>query len=199
MRGGERVRESVRVLGIDPGTAVTGWGVVEGRPGAFRHLGHGTVSPPANATLARKLAHIHGALVEQCAAWHQDALALEKSFVGRNVQSAFRLGEVRGIAMLAAASAGITVAEYSPAEVKMAVTGSGRAEKQQVGHEIARELAITLPLAPDAADALALALCHWWRAPLAAAATTGDDPRSRLDAAISAALAKETSVAKGVR
>ncbi len=78
------MRESVRVLGIDPGTAVTGWGVVEGRPGAFRHLGHGTVSPSAGLTLARKLAHIHAALVEQCATWRPDALALEKSFVGRN-------------------------------------------------------------------------------------------------------------------
>jgi len=161
MRGADdRTPACMRVLGIDPGTAVTGWGVVEGRPGAFRHVAHGTVATRPNTSLATKLASIHAALTEHCATWRPDALALEKSFVGRNVQSAFRLGEVRGIAMLAAASAGIAVAEYSPAEVKMAVTGSGRAEKEQVGHAIARELAITVPLAPDAADALALALCH---------------------------------------
>src|SRR6185369_7503251 len=100
--------------------------------GAFRHLAHGTVMAPARATLAAKLARIYAALVEQCAAWTPDVLALEKSFVGQNVQSAFRLGEVRGVAMLAAAGAGIAVTEYSPAEVKLAVTGSGRAEKTQV-------------------------------------------------------------------
>jgi crossover junction endodeoxyribonuclease RuvC len=158
--GGDRTPEDVRVLGIDPGTAVTGWGVVEGRPGAFRHLAHGTVVPPPRTTRAAKLACIHAALAAQCAAWRPNALALEKSFVGRNVQSAFRLGEVRGVAMLAAAAAGVAVAEYSPAEVKLAVTGSGRAEKAQVERAIARELALAGVLAADAADALALALCH---------------------------------------
>lgn len=158
--GGDRTRASVRVLGIDPGTAVTGWGVVEGRPGAFRHLGHGTVSPRAATTLPAKLEHIHIALVAQCATWHPDILALEKSFVGRNVQSAFRLGEVRGVVMLVAAAAGIAVAEYSPAAVKLAVTGNGRAEKTQVEHAIARELGLAGALPADAADALALALCH---------------------------------------
>src|SRR5438552_590569 len=161
MRGGEdRTPGGMRVLGIDPGTAVTGWGVVEGRPGAFRHLAHGTVVTSPRMPLAEKLASIHAALTAHCARWRPDALALEKSFVGRNVQSAFRLGEVRGVAMLTAAAAGIAVAEYSPAAVKVAVTGSGRAEKAQVGHAIARELAITGVLSSDAADALALALCH---------------------------------------
>ncbi len=158
--GGDRAHASVRVLGIDPGTAVTGWGVVEGRPGAFRHLGHGTVSPPSNVALPLKLERIHAALVAQCAAWRPDALALEKSFVGRNVQSAFRLGEVRGVAMLVAAAAGVAVSEYSPAEVKLAVTGSGRAEKSQVEQAVARELALESGIPPDAADALAIALCH---------------------------------------
>lgn len=158
--GGDRTPECVRVLGIDPGTAVTGWGVVEGRPGAFRHVAHGTVVTSARATLPAKLTRIHAELAEHCATWRPDAFALEKSFVGRNVQSAFRLGEVRGVVMLAAAAAGISVAEYSPAEVKLAVTGSGRAEKEQVAHAIARELALAGTLPSDAADALALALCH---------------------------------------
>jgi len=173
------MRESVRVLGIDPGTAVTGWGVVEGRPGAFRHLGHGTVSPSAGLTLARKLAHIHAALVEQCATWRPDALALEKSFVGRNVQSAFRLGEVRGVVMLAAAVAGIAVTEYSPAETKLAVTGSGRAEKAQVERAIVRELALDGTIPADAADALALALCHLQTFRLRALVAMSEPPRRR--------------------
>jgi crossover junction endodeoxyribonuclease RuvC len=111
-------------------------------------------------TRAAKLARIHAALVDLCARWRPDVVALEQSFVGRNVQSAFRLGEVRGVAMVAAASAGIVIAEYSPATVKLAVTGTGRAEKEQVQRAIARELRVVEPLVPDAADALAVALCH---------------------------------------
>lgn len=150
----------MRVLGIDPGTAVTGWGVVERRDGRVAHLAHGAVTTHARMSLATKLAAIHAALAELCGEWRPDVLALEQSFVGRNVQSAFRLGEVRGVAMLAAAAAGIVIAEYSPATVKLAVTGTGRAEKEQVQRAIARELGVVERLVPDAADALAIALCH---------------------------------------
>ena len=160
MRGGGDRTQYLRVLGVDPGTTVTGWGVVERRGGTFAHIGHGTVTFAVSSTLPAKLARIHAVLLEQCAAWRPDVLALEKSFVGRNVQSAFRLGEVRGVAMLAAAMTGLAVVEYSPAEVKLAVTGSGRAEKPQVQQAIGRELALSGSLAPDAADALAIALCH---------------------------------------
>jgi crossover junction endodeoxyribonuclease RuvC len=119
-------------------------------------------------TLAAKLAAIHTALVELCGAWRPDVLALEQNFVGRNVQSAFRIGEVRGVALLAAAAAGVTIAEYPPATVKLAVTGTGRAEKAQVQRAIARELRVTEPLVADAADALAIALCHLQSARLTA-------------------------------
>jgi crossover junction endodeoxyribonuclease RuvC len=159
----------MRVLGVDPGTAVTGWGVVERRAGRVAHLAHGAVAPSARVTLAAKLAAIHAALADLCAAWRPDVVVLERNFVGRNVQSAFRLGEVRGVAMLVAASAGIGVAEYPPATVKLAVTGSGRAEKDQVQRAIARELGIVDRLTPDAADALAIALCHVHAARLATA------------------------------
>ena len=148
------------MLGVDPGTAVTGWGLVERRDGRVVHLAHGAVTIHARTTLAAKLAAIHAALADLCGRWRPDVLALEQSFVGRNVQSAFRLGEVRGVAMLAAASAGIAIAEYSPATVKLAVTGTGRAEKEQVQRAIARELGVMERLVPDAADALAIALCH---------------------------------------
>lgn len=150
----------MRVLGVDPGTTVTGCGVIERRGSAVVHVWHGVVRPGARQSLPGKLAAIHAALVDLCRRFAPDVLALEKNFVGRNVQSAFRLGEVRGVAMLAAASAGVPVAEYAPAEVKLAVTGGGRAEKIQVARAIARELAIAEVASPDAADALAIALCH---------------------------------------
>src|SRR5258705_13526860 len=94
MRGGQTRAEPLRVLGIDPGTAVTGWGVIERRDGRVTHLAHGAVTPPARISLATKLAAIYAALSELCGTWRPDVLALEQNFVGRNVQSAFRLGEV---------------------------------------------------------------------------------------------------------
>ena len=172
-RGGDRRAEPpVRVLGVDPGTAVTGWGVVERRNGRIAHLAHGAVTPPARISLPTKLAAVHAALSELCSTWHPDVLALEQNFVGRNVQSAFRLGEVRGIAMLAAATAGIVIAEYAPATVKLAVAGTGRAEKEQVQRAIARELRVVERLVPDAADALAIALCHLYSSRLTAVLAT---------------------------
>jgi crossover junction endodeoxyribonuclease RuvC len=170
--GDRRGEPPVRVLGVDPGTAVTGWGLVERRDGQVAHLAHGAITPARQTTLAVKLAAIHGALTELCAAWHPDVLALEQSFVGRNVQSAFRLGEVRGVAMLVAAVAGVAIAEYPPARVKLAVTGAGRAEKEQVQRAIVRELRVTERLVPDAADALAIALCHLYTARFATVLAT---------------------------
>lgn len=178
MRGGERA-EVVRVLGVDPGTAVTGWGVIERRDGRVEHLAHGAVTMHARQTLAGKLAAIHTALSELCREWRPDVVALEQSFVGRNVQSAFRLGEVRGVAMLAAATAGILVAEYAPATVKLAVTGTGRAEKDQVQRAIARELRVVERMVPDAADALAIALCHLQSARLTALLAASTPPPAR--------------------
>ena len=170
--------EAVRVLGVDPGTAVTGWGVIERRDGRTSHLAHGAVTMHSRLTLAGKLAAIHAALADLCGEWRPDVLALEQSFVGRNVQSAFRLGEVRGVAMLAAAAAGITVAEYPPATVKLAVTGHGRAEKDQVQRAIARELRVVETMVPDAADALAIALCHLLTSRMTAAlASAAGTPR----------------------
>ena len=177
VRGGDRRAEPVRVLGVDPGTAVTGWGLVERRDGRVAHLAHGAVTTHPRMTLATKLATIHAALAELCERWRPDVVALEQSFVGRNVQSAFRLGEVRGVAMLAAASAGIVIAEYSPATVKLAVTGTGRAEKAQVQRAIARELRVVERLVPDAADALAVALCHLQSSRLTALLAEATAPR----------------------
>lgn len=177
MGGGDTRDGAMRVLGVDPGTVVTGWGLVERRDGRVVHLAHGAVTTHARMTLATKLAAIHAALVELCGEWRPDVVALEQNFVGRNVQSAFRLGEVRGVAMLAAASAGIVVAEYSPATVKLAVTGTGRAEKEQVQRAIGRELGVVERLVPDAADALAIALCHLQSSRLTALLAEASAPR----------------------
>jgi crossover junction endodeoxyribonuclease RuvC len=175
--GDRRAEPPVRVLGVDPGTAVTGWGLVERRNGRVGYLAHGAVTTRPRLTIPGKLAAIHAALTELCAVWHPDVLALEQNFVGRNVQSAFRLGEVRGIALLAAASAQVTVAEYAPATVKLAVTGTGRAEKEQVQRAIVRELRVTERLVPDAADALAIALCHLYTVRLATVLAGADAPQ----------------------
>jgi crossover junction endodeoxyribonuclease RuvC len=160
MRGGESRAAPMRVLGVDPGTAVTGWGVVERRDGTVVHLAHGGLSIAPRQSLVAKLSAIHAVLLDLCRHWRPDVLALEQSFVGRNVQSAFRLGEVRGVAMLVASASGIPVAEYAPATIKLAVTGTGRGEKEQVQRAIMQELRLTEAMTPDAADALAVALCH---------------------------------------
>src|SRR6185312_10286320 len=96
--GGEQAVQRLRVFGVDPGTAVTGWGVVERHRGACVHVAHGTIDAPPRVSLPAKLVAIHRALTAHCAEWSPHALVIEKSFVGRNVQSAFRLGEVRGVA-----------------------------------------------------------------------------------------------------
>lgn len=176
MSGGGRLR----VLGIDPGTAVTGWGIVERSRGAFAYVAHGTVRTRAGAPLPTKLAAIHAALETCCAEWSPTVVALETPFVGRNVQSALRLGEVRGVAMLVAAAAGCEVAQYSPAAVKMAVTGNGRAEKPQVQRMIAREFALAAELPPDAADALAVALSHLQSAGFREALVARPAPRAKV-------------------
>jgi crossover junction endodeoxyribonuclease RuvC len=148
----------MRVLGVDPGTVATGWGVVEEIGSQVRCLASGVIR--VRGALPDRLGRIHGGLQEILGVYEPAALSLEKAFLSDNVQSAFRLGEARGAALVAAAQAGVAVFEYAPAEVKMAVVGYGRALKEQVQAMIARLLALPEPPATDAADALAAALCH---------------------------------------
>lgn len=147
-----------RVLGVDPGTVITGWGIVEDREGDVCHVASGTIRP--RGSRADRLAAIHHALCEVCESFRPTALSLEQTFVGDNVQTAFRLGEARGAAMVAAAAAGLSVSEYSPAEIKVAVAGSGRAAKAQMQAMVGRLLALDERLAADQADALGAAICH---------------------------------------
>lgn len=146
------------VLGVDPGTVVAGWGVVRGAGSKLLYSASGTISLRGSRPL--RLAELHEAVAEICRRWSPAVVAIEKTFVGENVQSAFRLGEARGVVMLAAAQAGIEVAEYSPAEIKVAVTGSGRAAKDQVQRMVSRVLDLSQRLRTDEADALAVAICH---------------------------------------
>ena len=148
------------MLGIDPGTSVTGWGVVEPAGSAFRCIASGAVALAARTPLADRLCAIRAAVGNLCRAHEPSALALEKAFVARNVQSAFRLGEARGAVLIAAAEAGIPIFEYAPARVKLAVVGYGRADKQQMVRGVALRLGEREAERSDEADALALAICH---------------------------------------
>lgn len=157
----------MRALGIDPGSRVTGWGVVETRGTALAHVASGTIPLKPTAPLATRLAWLHAACTRLLAEWEPEVVVLERAFVARNVQSAFRLGEARGAVLAAVASAGTTLHEYAPAEVKLAAVGHGQADKLAVGRGVSARLGLVGELAADAADALALALCHLQQAPLA--------------------------------
>lgn len=151
----------MRVLGIDPGTAVTGYGLV-GRRGEQLHLVRcGAISTAAALPFPARLKLIFDGLRQVIAELEPDCAAIEGVFFARNVQSAIKLGQARGAALLAAVSGGLPVFEYSPLEVKGAVTGYGRAEKGQVQEMVRALLRLAeAPHPPDAADALAVAICH---------------------------------------
>jgi crossover junction endodeoxyribonuclease RuvC len=152
----------VIVLGVDPGTTATGYGVVE-RPesGPYRLIECGVIRPPARATLARRLAVIHEEVAALIARHHPAALAVESVFVSRNARSALVLGHARGVILLAGAQAGIDVAEYAPRQVKAAVVGAGAATKPQVAIMVAKLLSLKhAPEPADAADGVAVALTH---------------------------------------
>jgi crossover junction endodeoxyribonuclease RuvC len=151
----------VRVFGIDPGSERTGYGCIETDGSRHRIVMCGAVGAPAAATFSEKLFEIHRRLVELLAECHADSVAIENIFYAANVRSALKLGHARGVAMLAAAEAGLPIAEYTPAEIKRAVVGYGRAEKHQVQQMMKLLLGLERPPSPhDAADALAVAICH---------------------------------------
>jgi crossover junction endodeoxyribonuclease RuvC len=156
----------MRVLGIDCGTEYTGYGVVdllvEDRENdRLVCVVCGAIKCSARDPMPTRLSRIAGALEEIIAIHHPDRVAIEDVFYALNVKSALKLGQVRGVAMLTAASAGLDVAEYSPLSIKSAVVGYGRAEKQQVQQMVARLLRLDeIPEPADAADALAIAICH---------------------------------------
>jgi crossover junction endodeoxyribonuclease RuvC len=152
----------MRVLGVDPGSRFMGYGVVEDKRGRLVHVGHGVIKVDESAPLASRLKDLHAALEAALARYRPDAVAVEGLFTFRNARSALVLGHARGVALLAAAQAGLTVYEYAPARVKKAV-GAGGADGKDA---VARMVRTFLALEPsrleraDASDALAVALCH---------------------------------------
>jgi crossover junction endodeoxyribonuclease RuvC len=163
----------MRVFGIDCGTEFTGWGVVEveatGRETKLRYLGAGAVKLHKKESTPVRLAQVYAELLELLQVWRPDTVAIEEVFFSANAKSALKLGQVRGVAMLAAANCGLTVAEYAPLSIKSAVVGYGLAAKEQVGFMVARLLELEeVPKPADAADALAIAICHVHHAQTAA-------------------------------
>lgn len=147
------------ILGIDPGSRVTGYGVIAVAGQRHRHLASGAIRCGGGA-LAGRLQRIHQGLEAVIAEHQPTEAAIEMVFVHRSAESAMRLGHARGVAMLTATQAGLALAEYAAPTVKQAVTGTGRADKAQVQHMVRAMLGLTEPLAADAADALAIAICH---------------------------------------
>jgi crossover junction endodeoxyribonuclease RuvC len=152
----------VRVLGIDPGTAVLGYGVVESGPGLYpRLIECGTLTTRARDPLPSRLRVIHDGVTALLTRHTPDALAVESAFYGRNVRTAVVLSHARGVILLAAEVAGIPIAEYSPALIKKTVVGRGAALKPQVGYMVAQLLRLKAPPSPeDAADGVAVGLTH---------------------------------------
>jgi crossover junction endodeoxyribonuclease RuvC len=158
------------VLGIDPGLANTGYGVVRLGGGRLAALDGGVVVTPAGLATESRLASIHAAIAGLLDLHSPDAVALEQLYFGQNVRTAFAVGQARGVVMAAAGAAGVACHSYTPQQVKGAVCGSGRAAKDQVGRMVAAILSLAEPPREDhAADALAVAICHANRAPFAAA------------------------------
>jgi crossover junction endodeoxyribonuclease RuvC len=151
----------VRILGVDPGSRVTGWGVVETDGWDLSFVAHGVVRCGEKAELADRLRRLADGLEGVIAEHAPESMAVEQVFAARNARSALVLGHARGIALLCGSRAGLSLHEYSPMQVKSSVTGYGRAEKAQVQRAVATQLALReLPKPLDASDALAIALCH---------------------------------------
>jgi crossover junction endodeoxyribonuclease RuvC len=151
--------ERLRVLGLDPGSRTTGYGVIEYRTGQWRHVAHGCIAVPPGSAIAARLRWIFEGLSELIALHRPAEVAVERVFVNRNVDSALKLGQARGAALCAVPHE-LAVFEYAPRAVKLALVGSGAAEKPQVAHMVRTVLGLEGRLAADAADALAVALCH---------------------------------------
>lgn len=148
------------ILGIDPGSRATGYGLIRMEGNRLHHIDNGVIRPPDKTDLALRLLHIHQGLLSVIDEYHPGCSAIEQVFMSNNAQSALKLGQARGVAMLAAAGAELDVAEYSPLQIKSAVVGYGRASKSQVQQMVKALLNLPEVAQEDASDALAIAICH---------------------------------------
>lgn len=178
----------IRVMGIDPGSVVTGYGVIETDGVRSFHLAHGHIRVKG-ATFADRLGHIHAAIGDVLAEWQPVEVAIEQVFLSNNPMSALKLGQARGAAITAVVARAIGVSEYAPRAVKQVVTGSGSAEKPQVQTMVRAMLELQAELQADAADGLAIALCH--------AHSRG--PRSAVASALSRLPARRRARGRGLR
>jgi crossover junction endodeoxyribonuclease RuvC len=153
----------MRIIGIDPGLRCLGWGVVDVDGSRLRHVANGICRSEGDA-LSERLLSLHVQLTAVVARHAPEAAAIEMTFVNRDGAGTLKLGQARGVAMLVPAAAGIPVAEYAPNAIKKAVVGAGHADKRQIDHMVRMQLPGADPVGPDAADALAIALCHAFHA-----------------------------------
>ena len=150
----------MRILGLDPSLASTGWGIIEAENNRIRYVADGVVKTGASVDAAGRLAALHQVICDIIEQYKPDEAAIEKVFLNMNPESSLKLGQARGVIMLAPARYGIAVAEYEPNKIKKAVVGVGHAQKDQVGMMIKVLLPGCKPKNNDSADALAVAICH---------------------------------------
>lgn len=151
----------MRILGIDPGYAIVGWGVIEYEASRFHVLGYGSITTPAGLDIPKRLEMIYDGMNELIDKYSPDSIAVEELFFGHNTTTAIVVGEARGVILLSAQKHGIKISEYTPLQVKQAVVGYGRAEKKQIITMVTMFLGLESPPKPDdTADALAIAICH---------------------------------------
>lgn len=149
------------ILGVDPGTAITGYGLVQSDGDTLQLIAYGAITTPSDWKMPQRLQHIYAELVALIRTHQPTDAVIEKLFFSKNVRTALSVGQARGVALLAAAQAGLTIHEYTPLEIKQAVVGYGRAEKTQIQQMVRMLLQLDfIPQPDDAADALAVAICH---------------------------------------
>lgn len=152
-------KRSVRVLGIDPGSTITGYGIIDSNGARSVYVSHGHIRVKGDS-FAEKLGHIHSALRDVVEQWHPEQVAIEQVFLSNNPMSALKLGQARGAAITAVVSHGLPVSEYAARSIKQVVTGTGSAQKEQVQIMVKSLLGLNRPVQVDAADGLAIAICH---------------------------------------
>lgn len=152
-------RSSIRVLGIDPGSVITGYGIIDSNGARSVYVAHGHIRVKGD-NFAERLGHIHSALGEIVDEFHPEQMAIEQVFVGNNAMSALKLGQARGAAITAVVSRGLPVSEYAARSIKQVVTGSGSSDKAQVQIMVKSLLGLNRPVQVDAGDGLAIAICH---------------------------------------
>jgi len=150
----------LRLLGLDPGLRITGWGVIEVEGNRLRHVAHGTVAPDPSGPLAVRLRDLHDALLAIVDRYRPDEAAVEETFLNKNAGSSLKLGHARGVVLLVPALRGIPIAEYAAKDVKKSLVGTGGADKAQVLLMVTHLLPGSARASADAADALAVAICH---------------------------------------